>query len=65
MTNDQPKTKTRKEIMEADFDPFITREHVPKAEDRIASAVEYAAYQLGQMNRNLAKLVDLLQKREG
>lgn len=50
----------RKAIMEADFNPGYTPENVPNAENRIANAAEYAAYQLGQINRNLARLVDHL-----
>lgn len=31
-------------------------------ENRVANAAEYAAYQLGQINRNLARLVEHLEK---
>jgi hypothetical protein len=30
---------------------------------RIAAAAEYAAFQLGQINRNIARLVEILEKR--
>jgi len=35
----------------------------PEAEHRIASAAEYAAFHLGQINRKLDKLIELLEQR--
>lgn len=55
----------RKAMMEADFDPGYTPERTPQPDVRLAIAAEYAAYQLGQINRNIARLVDLLEKRGG
>ncbi len=52
----------RRAIMEGDFNPGYTPEHTPPAEARLVNAAEYAAYQLGQINRNLARLVDHLTK---
>ena len=49
-----------KQHMETDFDPQYLPEHTPKAEDRMIKAVEYAAYQLGQINRRLGTLIELL-----
>lgn len=54
-----------KSKMEEDFIPSYTRTNIPKPEERIANAAEYTAYQLGQINRNIARLIDLLEKREG
>jgi hypothetical protein len=50
-------------MYEADFLPDYTPNTAPKPDGRIANAAEYSAYQLGQINRNLAKLVALLEKR--
>jgi hypothetical protein len=56
--------KLRRQAMyEADFLPDYTPNTAPKPDGRIANAAEYSAYQLGQINRNLAKLVALLEKR--
>jgi hypothetical protein len=53
----------RKVLMESDFSPGYTPESMPNPEHRLANAADYAAYQLGQINRNLAKLVALMEKR--
>ena len=37
----------------SDFDPTVIRKHTARSEDRMVAAVEYAAYQLGQINRKL------------
>ncbi len=52
-----------KSRMETDFIPGYTPERTPPNDTRIVNAVEYAAYQLGQMNRNLARLVEVLERR--
>ena len=49
--------------MEADFNPGHTPEHMPAPEHRLATAVEYAAYQLGQINRKLDKLVAAMESK--
>jgi hypothetical protein len=46
--------------MNDDFNPGYTPETMPNAEMRIANAAEYAAYQLGQINRRLDQIVDVL-----
>jgi hypothetical protein len=53
----------RKAMYEADFLPDYTPGRIPNPDGRIANAAEYSAYQLGQINRNLAKLVSLLEKK--
>lgn len=60
---DKALAERRKAMMEGDFNPGYTPERMPQPDARIANAVEYAAYQLGQMNRNLARLLELLEKR--
>jgi hypothetical protein len=52
-----------KAMMESDFNPGYTPERTAKAEDRMAGALEYAAYQLGQINRRLAQLAQLVDKK--
>ena len=52
---------SRKAIMEADFDPGHRPDRVPLRDERLAAAAEYAAYQLGQINRKLDKLIAALQ----
>ncbi|MCV0387411.1 MAG: hypothetical protein K5821_13460 [Nitrobacter sp.] len=54
-----------KSQMQGDFNPGYTRTNMPSPEARLANASEYAAYQLGQINRNIARLVDILEKHEG
>jgi len=45
--------------MEVDFDPRCVPKHMPRAEDRMVVALEYAAYQLGQINQRLGRLMEL------
>jgi hypothetical protein len=50
---------------EAEFAPGYTRDAMPSEQQRIANAAEYSAAQLGKISRNLARLVDILEKRNG
>ena len=45
--------------MEADFDPSNVPRSTPCAEHRMVAAMEYAAYQLGQINQRLGRLMEL------
>jgi hypothetical protein len=45
--------------MENEFNPGHTPEQTPEPDVRLAVAAEYAAFQLGQINRKLDKLVEL------
>ncbi len=36
--------------------------HTPRAEDRMLAAMEYAAYQLGEINQRLARIVDVTEE---
>jgi hypothetical protein len=49
------------EKMEADFNPQHRPEHMPEPDKRLARAAEYAAYQLGQINRKLDILIEAIQ----
>jgi hypothetical protein len=44
--------------MENDFAPHHTPEQTPDPSVRLAIAAEYAAFQLGQINRRLGKIVE-------
>jgi hypothetical protein len=45
--------------MQNEFNPGHTPEQTPEPDVRLAIAAEYAAFQLGQINRKLDKLVEL------
>lgn len=62
-TEEEVLAERHKARMEGDFNPGYTRTTVPQPDARTANAAEYAAYQLGQINRNLARLVEILEKR--
>ena len=48
----------------ADFMPLIRHEQTQGAESRIAYANEFAAFQLGQIDKKLGRLVELLEKQQ-
>ena len=62
MSADEQKAmaERRKAMMEGDFNPGYSPTHMPQADVRLATAAEYAAYQLGQINRKLDKLIAAL-----
>lgn len=62
---DQAVAERRKAMMEGDFNPRYTPESTPPAEARMVNAAEYSAYQLGKLNRNIERLIDLLDKKLG
>lgn len=47
----------QRQFYAADFDPKHRPEAMPQPEIRIATALEYIAFQLGQINRKLDKLI--------
>jgi hypothetical protein len=50
-----------KEIMEKDFDiDYVVGVNEPSPDYRTAAAAEYAAYQLGQINRKLDRIIAAL-----
>ena len=49
-------------FFEADFMPAIRYEQTQGAAERSAYADEFAAYQLGQINRKLGRLIALLEQ---
>ena len=48
-----------------DFMPLIRQEQTQGAEERMAYAAEFAAFQLGQINKTLARLVELMEGTSG
>jgi hypothetical protein len=52
-----------KAYMEQDF-PGYSPMATPVPEHQVVNALNYMAYQFGQINRNLAKLVALMEKRD-
>ena len=43
------------------FMPNIRHEQMPSADERVAYAAEFAAYQLGQINEKIGRLVELME----
>jgi hypothetical protein len=46
-----------------DFMPLIRHEQTQGAEARVAYATEFAAFQLGQIDKKLGRLIELLEAR--
>jgi hypothetical protein len=44
-----------------DFMPLIRHEQPQGAEERLAYAAEFAAFQLGQIDKKLARLIELME----
>ena len=47
--------------MHSDLDPTMIRKRTSRSEDRMVAAVEYAAFQLGQINRKLERFMELVE----
>ena len=52
-----------KQRMKADYLPDNSRKPPPSAEERVASALEYSAYQLGQISKKLSKILVVLEQK--
>ena len=61
MTNDTIRTQYDK-FFGADFMPLIRHEQTQGADARMAYAAEFAAFQLGQIDRKLGRLIELLEQ---
>ena len=48
--------------MRAEYDPTLIPKHTARPETRTVSAIEYAAYQLGQINRKLERFMELVER---
>jgi hypothetical protein len=47
-----------------DFMPLIRHEQTQGAKERIAYATEFAAFQLGQIDKRLARLIELMEAQQ-
>ena len=45
-----------------DFMPLIRHDQTQGAEERIAYATEFAAFQLGQIEKRLGRLIELMER---
>jgi hypothetical protein len=50
-------------LFDGDFMPWIRQEQIQGAPERAAYAEEFAAYHLGQINRKLGRLIEIMEKR--
>jgi hypothetical protein len=48
-------------FFEADFMPMIRNQETQNSDYRMAYAAEFAAFQLGQIDRKLGRLIELLE----
>ncbi len=62
MTEDNGLRERFYKAFEEDFAPAVTRLGPAAPETRTLNALEYSAYQLGQINKSLRRLVELLEK---
>lgn len=60
MSND-PVRSRYEAFFEADFMPLIRHQETQSADHRMAYAAEFAAFQLGQIDRKLGRLIELLE----
>jgi hypothetical protein len=44
------------------FMPNIRHEQMPSADERVAYAAEFAAYQLGQIDEKLGRLIEIMER---
>ena len=45
------------------FMPNIRHEQMPGADERVAYAAEFAAYQLGQIDEKLGRLIEIMERK--
>ena len=62
MSND-PVRARYEAFFEADFMPLIRHQETQSADHRMAYAAEFAAFQLGQIDRKLGRLIELLEEK--
>jgi len=55
----------RRAFYSADFNPHHTPENMPPPDARLAAAAEYAAFQLGQINRKLDRFIAAAERLAG
>jgi hypothetical protein len=52
-------------FFDTDFMPLIRHDQTQGAEERVAYAAEFAAFQLGQIDKKLGLLIALMEKQQG
>jgi hypothetical protein len=57
MSDKETRRSREKAFFEADFTPSADPQRHPSPEERLATAAEYAAYQLGQISKKLTSLI--------
>ena len=63
MSNDAIRTRYQT-FFAADFMPLIRQDQAQGAPERVAYAAEFAAFQLGQIDKKLGRLVELMERQE-
>jgi len=61
MSNDAIRTRYET-FFGADFMPLIRQDQTQGAPEHLAYAAEFAAFQLGQIDKKLGRLIDLMEK---
>jgi len=61
MSNDSIRTRYHT-FFAADFMPLIRQDQAQGAPERMAYAAEFAAFQLGQIDKKLGRLIDLMER---
>jgi len=61
MSNDAIRTRYDA-FFAADFMPLIRHDQTQGADARVAYAAEFAAFQLGQIDKKLGRLIDLMEQ---
>jgi hypothetical protein len=61
MSNDSIVTRYQT-FFAVDFMPLIRQDQAQGAPERVAYAAEFAAFQLGQIDKKLGRLVDLMER---
>lgn len=50
-------------LFDGDFMPWIRQDQIQGAPERAAYAEEFAAYHLGQINKKLGRLIEIMEQR--
>jgi len=65
MSDGEPARNRYQAVFEADFTPNVDPQRHPSPEERLASAAEYSAYQLGQISQKLTTLIAQIEAQRG
>jgi hypothetical protein len=55
-------TQNGRTLFAGPFAPSIRYEQMPGADQRVAYAVEFAAYRLGQIDEKLGRLIEIMER---